>query len=117
MIRFRSCAFLLTATLLAAAAPLFAQVDVSKPIAVKTVKPKLERFLGEVVQASAVSITVRSRENERVIRSFTYSAELREKMQRLLDSGGYQYGDKVEVQFQTGSDVALRIKGKPSKPR
>ncbi len=117
MIRFRSCALLLSAALLAAAAPLCAQVDVSKPIPVKTVKPKLERFQGEVVQASAVSISVRSRENERVIRSFTYSAELREKMQRLLESGGYQYGDKVEIQFQTGSDVALRIKGKPSKPR
>ena len=116
MIRFCSCALLVAAALLAAAAPLCAQVDTSKPITVKTVKPKLERFQGEVVQASAISITVRSRENERVVRSFSYSPELREKMQRVLEGGGYQYGDKVDIRYEAGSDVALRIKGKPSKP-
>jgi hypothetical protein len=38
-------------------------------------------------------------------------------MQKLLDRGGYQYGDKVEIQHEAGSDVALQIKGKPSRPR
>jgi hypothetical protein len=37
-------------------------------------------------------------------------------MQKILDAGGYQYGDKVEILYTPGSTVALRIQGKPSKP-
>jgi hypothetical protein len=37
-------------------------------------------------------------------------------MQALLDKGGYQYGDKVNILYQSGGTVALRIHGKPSKP-
>jgi hypothetical protein len=37
-------------------------------------------------------------------------------MQKLFDQGGYQYGDKVEIWYMQGTDVAVRIKGKPSKP-
>ena len=37
-------------------------------------------------------------------------------MLKLLDQGGYQYGDTVEIQYQLGTDVALKIIGKPSKP-
>jgi hypothetical protein len=37
-------------------------------------------------------------------------------MQKLLDQGGYQFGDKVVIQYLPGTEVALKIKGKPSKP-
>ncbi len=107
---------LAAAALLAAAVPLRAQVDTSKPIPIKQSKPKLVRFQGEVIHATPAQITVRSRENERVIRTFTYSPKVHEQMQKLSDRGGYQSGDKVEVQHEAGSNVALRIKGKPSKP-
>ena len=101
--------------LAAAALPLAAQVDTGKSFPVKTLKPKLIKFRGEVMHANPAQITVRSRENERVIRSFTYSPKVRDAMQKIIDRGGYQYGDKVQIEHEAGSDVALRIKGKPSK--
>ncbi len=106
--------------LTAFAAPAFAQsVDTSKPIPVKpakTSKSKLEVFKGQVMNATALAITVRSQDNERLIRTFTYSDALRGHMQQILDQGGYQYGDKVTIETEPGSNVALHIKGKPSKP-
>ena len=117
MIRSSLRAILFAAVVLAAAGvPLRAQVDISKPIPIKQSKPKLVKFQGEVLNANAAQITVRSRENERAIRTFTYAPKVREQMQKIIDRGGYQYGDKVEIQYQAGSDVALRIKGKASKP-
>ena len=109
---------LFAAALAVVAVPVRAQIDISKPIAIKTIKakPKLEKFQGEVLHSNPVTMTVRSRENERVIRTFTYSPKVKEQIQQILDQGGYQYGDKVEIQYEAGSDVALRIKGKPSKP-
>ncbi len=107
---------LLAAVLVAAAVPVNAQLDTSKPIPVKVSKPKTVWFRGEVMHANPEAITVRSRENERVIRTFTYSPKVRDRMQKLLDRGGYQYGDKVEIQYEAGRDVALQIKGKPSRP-
>ncbi len=109
---------LFAAAALAAAVPAGAQIDTSKPIVIKTIKakPKLEKFQGEVLHSNPVTMTVRSRENERIIRTFTYSPKVKEQMQQILEKGGYQYGDKVEIQHEAGSDVALRIKGRPSKP-
>ncbi len=113
-----SFALFAAAVLGAVAAPARAQIDISKPIAIKTIKPKpkLARFQGEVLHANPLAITVRSRENERAIRTFTYAPKVKEQMQQILDRGGYQYGDKVEIRYEAGGDVALRIKGKPSKP-
>ncbi len=117
MIRSSIRAALLAAAALAAGAiSLGAQLDTSKPIPIKASKPKMVRFQGEVMNANSVQITVRSRENERAIQTFTYAPKVREQMQKILDRGGYQYGDRVEIQHQAGSDVALRIRGKPSKP-
>ncbi len=109
-------AILLAAALGAAALPLGAQIDTSKPIPIKTSKPRLVKFQGEVMNVNSAQITVRSRENERVIQTFTYAPKVRDQMQKIIDRGGYQYGDKVEIQYQAGSSVALRIRGKPSKP-
>jgi hypothetical protein len=82
----------------------------------KSSSPKPDKFLGDVIFSSSTAITVRSRTNERIIRTFSYGAQIRDKMEKILDRGGYQYGDKVEIYYQPGTDVALRIKGKPSKP-
>ncbi len=36
-------------------------------------------------------------------------------MQKVFNAGGYKYGDEVVIWYQQGTDVALKIKGKPSK--
>ena len=51
------------------------------------------------------------------LHTFTYSPGIHDKMQKIFDAGGYQYGDKVVVWYQSGTSVALNIKGKPSKKR
>lgn len=106
---------------LGAIAPSLSQaqgVDTSKPIAIKPAKPpKPVKFAGVVISANVQSITVRSNENQKVIRTFTYSPNLQPKMRQILSHGGYQYGDSVRVVSDPGSNVALRISGKPSKPK
>ncbi len=117
MTRHSFYAALLAAAAMAATAPgVPAQVGTSKPVTVKQPKKKLERFKGEVLTATSVQIIVRSRTDERVIRTFSYTPEVREKMLKIIDRGGYQHGDKVEIYYQPGSDVAVKIAGKPSKP-
>jgi membrane-bound lytic murein transglycosylase B len=114
------------AALAACVCPAFAQTqtqtppqtaDTSKPIVVKQVKPKSrkESFKGEVLNVTAAAITVRSRTNEQQIRTFTFSPAIQVHMQQIMDAGGYQYGDRVTVEADAGSNVALRIKGRPSK--
>jgi hypothetical protein len=101
-----------------AAAPVFAapaQVTTTAPIVIKQPKPKLEKFKGQVLSATIASIMVQSSDNEKMVRTFQYSPKVREKMLAIIDRGGYQHGDKVTVLTQPGSDVAVDIKGKPSK--
>ena len=93
-----------------------AQVQTQEPIKLKAPKHKIEKFKGEVLSMTSVQIIVRSQENERVIRTFTFTPEVREKMQQIIDQGGYQHGDRVEIHHQPGSSVAIKIKGKPSNP-
>jgi hypothetical protein len=62
-------------------------------------------------------IQVRSLVDMRELHTFTYSPEIRDKMQNVFNAGGYQYGDKVVVWYQRGTNVALKIKGKPSKAK
>jgi hypothetical protein len=88
---------------------------------IRTVMPKgtpagTSWLKAEVILASANSIVVREQGNELAIHSFSFAPELKDKMQALLDKGGYQYGDKVNILYQSGGTVALRIHGKPSKP-
>jgi len=75
----------------------------------KTIKARFE-----VVQMSYQSIQVRSLDMREHF-TFTYSPEIRDKMQSIFNAGGYQYGDEIVVWFKRGDDVALKIKGKPSK--
>jgi hypothetical protein len=98
-----------------------AQVTTSSPITVnaKTTKPakvKIDTFKGEVVRMDTVSIIVRDPKNSYLVRTFTFSPDLTKKLQGLIERGGYQPGDMVEVRYQDGSSVAQLIKGKPSKP-
>jgi len=51
------------------------------------------------------------------LHTFTYSPGIRDKMQKVFDAGGYQYGDRVVVWYQSGTSVALNIKGRPSKKK
>jgi hypothetical protein len=103
----------------AAAVPACAQVTTAPMINVKPVhtaeaKPIRTRF--EVLHMMRTAIQVRSLVNEREIHTFVYSGQIRGQMQKLFDEGGYQYGDKIKIRYQPGTEVALKIKGKPSKP-
>ncbi len=42
--------------------------------------------------------------------------EASSKMQKLIDRGGYQYGDKVTIFYDPTTNKAIKIKGKASKP-
>ena len=77
-------------------------------------KPSKTRF--EVLHMMTTGIQVRSLANGMEIHTFTYSDKIHDAMLNLFNQGGYQYGDKVEIQYQPGTEVALKIKGKPSKP-
>jgi hypothetical protein len=84
-----------------------------KPVHTQQAKPAKTRF--EVLHMMTTGIQVRSLVNGMEIHTFTYSDQIRDAMQKLLDQGGYQYGDQVEIQYQPGTEIALKIKGKPSK--
>ena len=109
-------AFLLVLAAAVWVAPLSAQVNTSKPIEVTKVRPQKVKFKGTVVSANTIQITVRSLENERVLRTFKLSEKTSAEMQKIVDQGGYQSGDRVEIEYENGTDVALKIKGKPSRP-
>lgn len=98
------------------AANLTAQVSESRPVKVKTPKPTKEKFVGEVLSVTRGAITVRSRENTTLVRTFTYdNQKLADKMAKMIDRNQpFQHGDRVEIQFLAGTDKAVKIKGKPS---
>ena len=96
-------------------------VDTAVPIIVSAVKPKpkptgLDKFEGFFMHANIAQITLRAKGNDMAIRTFPLSEEASAKMQKLIDKGGYQYGDKVTVFFEPATSKAMKFKGKPSKP-
>jgi hypothetical protein len=95
-------------------------VDTAVPIVVSAVKPKpkagVAKFEGFVMNANIAQITVRAKGNDMAVRTFPLSEAATAKMQRIVDKGGYQYGDKVTVLYDATSLKALKVKGKPSKP-
>lgn len=112
--------FVLAFAGLVAAAPSAAQVETAPAIKVQAPKPpkvKAEKFKGTVVHASRVQITVQSEENPRVVRTFSLSPEMQERMTKIIERGGYQYGDRVTVYYQAAGEVATRVRGKPSRPK
>jgi hypothetical protein len=91
------------------------------PIIVAAVKPKpkpngLTKFVGTVLTANSVQITVKSMGNDLSIQTFPLSEAASAKMQVIIDRGGYQYGDKVKLEYDPQSLRVVKFKGKPSKP-
>ena len=96
-------------------------VDTASPIIVAIVKPKpkptgLDKFEGFVMHANNAQITVRAKGNDMAIRTFPLSQAASSRMQKIIDKGGYQYGDKVTVFYTPATSEAIKVKGKPSKP-
>src|SRR6266851_10048838 len=96
-------------------------VDTAVPIIVNAVNPKpkptgLDKFEGFVMHANTAQITVRAKGNDMAIRTFPLSEEASAQMQKIVDKGGYQYGDKVTVFYEPATSKAIKFKGKPSKP-
>jgi hypothetical protein len=94
-------------------------VDTAVPIIVNTVKPKpkpgIAKFEGFVMNANIAQISVRAKGNDLAVRTFPLSPVAAGKMQKIIDKGGYQYGDKVTVLYDSATEKAVQIKGKPSK--
>ena len=96
-------------------------VDTAAPIVVAVLKPRpkptgLDKFEGFVMHANNAQITVRAKGNDMAIRTFPLSQAASSRMQKIIDKGGYQYGDKVTVFYQPDTSQAIKVKGKPSKP-
>jgi len=96
-----------------AAAPIISQVISS--VSAKP-KPQGNWLKAEVIHADSNTIVVREQANGMMIHTFNFAPELKDKMQAILDQGGFQYGDKVSILNLPGQTVALKIHGKPSKP-
>ena len=95
--------------------------ETAAPIIINAVKPKhkttgLDKFEGFVMNANSAQITVRAKGNDLTIRTFPLTQAASEKMQKIIDKGGYQYGDKVTVFYTPATSEAIKVKGKPSKP-
>jgi hypothetical protein len=107
---------------LLAALPTHAQGGISAPIVVRSSGSKTSDasvkgswLKAEVIHADSNSMVVREQDHGMMIHTFTYTPELQAAMQKLMDQGGYQYGDKVQILYQQGQTVAMRLRGKPSK--
>jgi hypothetical protein len=91
------------------------------PIVVKTLTPKpkltgVQKFEGYYVNGNAAQVTLRAKGNDLGIQTFALNQTASGHMQKIIDQGGYQYGDKVTIFYDPTSLVALKIKGKPSRP-
>lgn len=107
----------------AAQDPILTPIIVSEaaPIVIAAIKPKPKptgtvKFEGYVMHASVAQITVRAKGDDMAIQTFALSEPVAAKMQQIIDKGGYQYGDKITVYYDAQSRLAVKIKGKPSRP-
>lgn len=91
-----------------------APIVIQKPV---TKKPDSGTWMKvQVIRVDANSMIVSEQDNERMIHTFNYSDDLKPKVQKIIDAGGYQYGDKIKVLVAPGNVVVTKINGKPSKP-
>ena len=107
----------------AAQDPILTPIIVSEvePIVVKALTPKpkpttTQKFQGTVMHANAVQVTVRAMGDDMGIQTFPLSPGVTAQMQKIIDKGGYQYGDKITVYYDPQSHTAIKLKGKPSRP-
>lgn len=91
-------------------------LNTNSPIVVKQKAVKPVWLKAEVIHVDQLSLLVREEDNGLNIHTFTYSDKAREKIQAVLEAGGYQYGDKIQIRYMPGKTEALDIKGGPSKP-
>lgn len=96
-------------------------VDTAVPLIVNAVKPKpktngLVKFEGFIVNANIAQITARAKGSELTLLTFPLSQPASQKMQQIVDKGGYQYGDKVTIFYNPTTMQAVKFTGKPSKP-
>jgi hypothetical protein len=101
---------------IAAAPPARAQMDSSGVIASKPAKTKPVWLKVEVIHVDRDSMTVREVDHPMMVHTFTFGTKMAEQMEKVQANGGFQHGDKIKVQHEPGKDVALAIKGRPSKP-
>ncbi|MFY9689027.1 MAG: hypothetical protein WA369_17440 [Candidatus Acidiferrales bacterium] len=94
--------------------PAIAQLTTSTPVVVRQTPLKTIWLKATIVHADGHSMVVREQANPLALHTFTYSDGLQSAMRLIGQAGGYQYGDKVRIQYKQGGTVALRIKGKPS---
>jgi hypothetical protein len=90
------------------------------PIVVNAVKPKpkangLAKFEGYVMHASRAQVTVKALGNDMSVQTFALGEAAATKMQQIVDKGGYQYGDKIKLEYDPQSMTVVKFKGKPSK--
>jgi hypothetical protein len=96
-------------------------VVLAAPIVIGAVTPKpknvgLVKFEGYVQNANIAQITVRAKGNETSLQTFTLSQQMSQRMQTIVDRGGFQYGDKVTIYYDPQTKQAMNFKGKPSRP-
>jgi hypothetical protein len=111
-----AAAFALAAGMALAAAPVRAQISDTPAIVVKQQPVKKAWLNAVVIHADNNSIMVHDAKNSLVITTFTFAPALRDKMQKILDNGGYQNGDKVRILYEPGKTEAIDVRGRPSKP-
>lgn len=99
----------------AAAAPARAQVS-SAPIVVQQTPPKKVWLHASVIHADGQTMMVQDAKNPLMMYTFSYAPEIRDQMQKLADSGGFQYGDRVKILHKDGDTVVIALRGRPSKP-
>jgi hypothetical protein len=92
-------------------------LSTTPPVITKSAKPKPLKFDGQVISSTSATIMVRSKENAMLTQTFSFSPEVREQMLKIVNKGGYQYGDKVVIHYTPGTTVAVKVQGKPSKPK
>lgn len=95
-------------------------IDTAVPIIIKAVTPAplpqgQQKFEGFVMNANRAQITLRAKGNDLAVRTFSLNEQTTEKMQQIIDKGGYQYGDKVTVYYDAATLKVAKFKGKPSK--
>jgi hypothetical protein len=96
--------------------------EVVAPVVVKVLTPKpapvgIVKFEGTIVNSNIAQVTVRAKGNDMGIQTFALNQEVSARMQKIVDNGGYQYGDKVTIYYDATSHTAVKIKGKPSRPQ
>jgi hypothetical protein len=111
-----SAAFVIAVGIALAAAPVRAQMSDTPAVVVKQQPVKKLWLNAVVIHADNNSIMVHDAKNSLTVSTFTFAPALRDKMQRILDNGGYQSGDKVRILYEPGKTEAIDVRGRPSKP-